>query len=180
MKLFEKRTTQAFAAAAVLAVLGLLTPKAAHAVAAALVQVTNTAANPVITQSVNSQAAQTIDIGCYGANPGTSQGCATVSGAGAFSPPTYAVPANQTLVITAVDVQPYFTTTPSQCAGQTSISVTTDGFNRKVWNITGANTAHFDYPTGFLLSPGQVLGNAVAAGDACAASIEMHGYLTSN
>jgi len=180
MKLFEKRTTQVFAAATVLAVLGLLTPKAAHAVAAALVQVTNTTADPVITQGIGNQAAQMIDIACYAANPGTSQGCATVSGGGQYTPPTYAVPANQTLVITAVDVQPYYTTTPSQCAGLTSIAVTTDNFTRKVWDVTGSNTVHFEYPTGFLLSPGQVLGNSVAAGDVCAASIEMHGYLTSN
>ena len=53
MKLPEKHTSQMIAAAAVVAVLSLLTPKAAHAVAAALVQISNTDADPVISQSVN-------------------------------------------------------------------------------------------------------------------------------
>lgn len=180
MKAIHKRTFQISTAIAAVAVFGLLTPKAAHALAAALVQVTNTAADPVVVQSVGGQAAQIVDIGCVGANPGTTEGCATVSGAGTFSPPTYAVPANQTLVITAVDIQPLYSTTPSQCSAPSAVVVTTNGSTRKAWIFTGTNTLHYDYPTGFLLSSGQVLGDVVGPTSACGAAVEMYGYLTAN
>ena len=182
MKLFEKRKFQIGGAVAAVAMLGLLTPRAAHAIAAALVQVTNTAANPVITQSVNSQAAQTIDIGCIEASPGGQAACTTVSGGGQYAtPPGYTVPANQTLVITGVDITPYWTTTIAQCAGASSITVTTNGAFRKGWQFTGGSTVHYTYPTGFLLGPGcNSLGDYVSPVSACAASVEMHGYLTTN
>jgi hypothetical protein len=51
MKLINNRFVQASAALAVVATLALVTPRAAHALAAALVQVSNTTANPAITQS---------------------------------------------------------------------------------------------------------------------------------
>jgi len=53
MKVINKRIVQAGAALGVVATLALVTPRAAHAVAAALVQVTNTSANPVPNQDVD-------------------------------------------------------------------------------------------------------------------------------
>lgn len=184
MKLIEKRTLQVFSAVAAVAALGLLTPRAAHAIAAAMVQVTNTVANPVMTQSINTQAAQLLDIACYTAAQGTQEGCATVSGSGEYSAPTYAVPANQAFVVTAVDIQPNTVTGVSPCAnsaqGSEGITISTNQAFRKAWYFNGANTVHFEYPSGFVLSPGQVLTDFVGAGNVCPASIELHGYLTAN
>jgi hypothetical protein len=53
MKLINNRFVQASAAVGVVATLALVTPRAAHALAAALVQVTNTSANPVPNQDVD-------------------------------------------------------------------------------------------------------------------------------
>ncbi len=53
MKLINNKSVQAFAALGVVVTLALVTPRAAHALAAALVQVTNTPANPVPNQDVD-------------------------------------------------------------------------------------------------------------------------------
>lgn len=50
MKFLKNRFIQSAGALAVIGVLALVTPRAAHGLAAALVQVTNTAADPVINQ----------------------------------------------------------------------------------------------------------------------------------
>ena len=42
----------------------ILRPKAAHAVAAALVQITNTAANPAVTQDVSKEGREIVELNC--------------------------------------------------------------------------------------------------------------------
>lgn len=76
-------------------VLTLAVPRALHAVAEALVQVSNTTENPAITQSVPSQASRLVYL-TASLPPNTSSGF--FSGGMA-----YTLPAGQSLVITAVD-----------------------------------------------------------------------------
>lgn len=66
MKLFKNRFVQAVAAFGVVATLALVTPRAAHALAAALVQVTNTPANPVPNQDVDAPARHAYAATCSG------------------------------------------------------------------------------------------------------------------
>ncbi|HEY5380936.1 MAG TPA: hypothetical protein VIJ65_01670 [Acidobacteriaceae bacterium] len=83
-------------------------PKTVHALAAALVQVTNTASNPVVTQNMGQQAAQIIHLRCTQDTIGRSGpgGCVLFSPSGNTITVPYVVPANQSLVITSVDILP--------------------------------------------------------------------------
>lgn len=62
----SKRIVSFGACAVALGILALTAPKAAHAFAATLVQVTNTALNPVVAQSPTTQASQLINLGAQG------------------------------------------------------------------------------------------------------------------
>ena len=78
-------------------------------------------------------------------------------------------------MVTAVDILPL------TCTGQNYVSVLAAGFNRKQWGFTGGNTAHFEYPTGFAISGGQLIGEyANTNGGGCYVSLDLHGYLTAN
>jgi hypothetical protein len=107
MKLFEKRTWQIVVVAAAAAVLGLVTPRAAHAIAAALVQVTNTAANPAITQGTEKQAAQLVSLMLPSNNaigPEVITALVQASPILGPSPNAFVVPAGQNFVLTELDV----------------------------------------------------------------------------
>lgn len=83
----------------------LAVPRAAHAVAAALVQVTNAASSPVIAQGIGQQATQIVQIECN--NWAESNGCFAVLATGIPPfplPSSYVVPEGQTLGVNAVDI----------------------------------------------------------------------------
>ena len=77
------------------------TPKTVHALAAALVQVTNTAANPVIDADVTKDPSRIVELLC-------SNGCIQLQPGGGVPAGTtlYTVPAGQSLVITDVEFTP--------------------------------------------------------------------------
>jgi hypothetical protein len=103
-------------------ILTMLVPRAAHGLAATLVEITNTAASPVLSQVVNtnafpvvtqttsSQASQIVTLNCQiyflcvridgTATPIGTPTPLTLSGA------PYAVPAGQALIVTSIDVLP--------------------------------------------------------------------------
>jgi hypothetical protein len=166
------------AVAVPMGILMLAAPRAAHAVAATLVQVTNTAANPAITQSAPTQAAQLVNL--------------AINVGGSFSPVNlfalapdgtsslgYTVPSGQYLVITGADIGiSTFSPPTGVCAAQSwsSAELLAGGIYKHDWTVTSVATAHFDYPSGLPIGPGltvQVL-------TACGANIELQGYLTSN
>jgi len=94
----------ALAVGAVVLAGGLITltnPRTVHAVAAALVQVTNTASNPVVTQSTANQAAQIVHLVCNLDNNSNNQNCTLVSPQSVLSNggPPYVVPASESFVI---------------------------------------------------------------------------------
>ena len=152
-------------------VLSLIAPKAAHALAATLVQVTNTPANPAITQSVPSQAAQLVHLSQTTIGGQTSTFVSILPNGTLV--PGYVVPANQYLVIASADVTAF---------GCPATSVYLEVGNQAIqqWNVSGANTAHFDYPSGIVLAPGSTPSEIVSALSTCGASLQMTGYLTSN
>jgi hypothetical protein len=157
------------AAAIVAAALLLAAPRAAHAIAATLVQVTNTAASPAITQGTEKQAAQLVDL--FAQSSFSEFYNVLPTGNYVFG---YAIPSNQYLVITGVDV------TPATCQGTISVSLVTSGtLEIKSWYVAGPNTTHFDYPSGILLAPG-LTPTAAFSSSSCIAFVQMHGYLTSN
>jgi hypothetical protein len=159
------------AGAFALGVLMLATPRAAHAVAAALVQVTNTASNPAVTQDVTHQVAQLVSLGVttIGGEPSQflnflSNGTYVIG---------YTVPANQYLVITSVDV------TGQGCTGL-NVSIGIGNYTPASWIVSGVNTTHFDYASGIVIPPGATPLNIVNGPSTCAASLTLHGYLSSN
>jgi hypothetical protein len=82
------------------ALIGFTNPKAVHAVTAALVQVTNTASNPVVSSEVSLAPAQIVELACT-----TGAECFQVQpGGGVTSISGYVVPAGKTLVITDIDI----------------------------------------------------------------------------
>jgi hypothetical protein len=164
--------------------IGFTNPKTVHAVAAALVQVTNTASNPVVTQSTGQQAAQIVHIVC---NLAHSQDCVLVLPT-AVTPPSdpYMVPANESLVVTAVDIMP------------TQAFVAGCNFNHVVYLAPGAGYAqewvvnnaslHFAYPSGIVFATGSTIealtqsySGLTAATQACDSTpdqVDLRGYLT--
>jgi hypothetical protein len=155
-------------------VLTLAVPRAAHAVAAALVQVNNTAANPAIMQSVSSQAAQLVRLIGY-ATPNSTDGQPFYI-SGGLEDVGYSVPAGQSLVVTAVDITP-------PCASDT---VSVGLYGVAIYTVSGPNTTHFEYPSGIVFPPGTnpsvvSLGQTTTAGDCFQSThVNVYGYLTSN
>jgi hypothetical protein len=85
-------------------ILALLVPKAAHAVAATLVQVANTTANPAISQDTSRQASQIVTLECLGISAQMTVNCYQVlPSSNSNSNAQYYVPSGQNLVITSID-----------------------------------------------------------------------------
>jgi hypothetical protein len=164
----------------VVATLALVTPRAAHAVAvaAALVQVTNTVASPAITQDTSKRAGQLVQLICgsgFNITQGAVSSCYEFSLALALGPPSsYRVPAGQNLVITSVEL--------SNSAGYTGDNLlylgdTNQGVNYHQWSFSGPNTIEFQYPSGIALSSGTAPAVTSINGGAF---LQITGYLTSN
>ena len=163
---------------AVVLVAGFVTlavPRAAHAVAAALVQVTNT----VTTQDASKQASQLIHLNVQLTSDEFAKfNLVTASGPIA----NYSVPTNASLVITALNVTP--------AVDNTSASFTLHlggGSNAMNWAIPGQPnlaqfaTTQFNYPSGIVIGPGfppsiQMESN----GSGNDVFVDLFGYLTSN
>ena len=161
----------------------LAAPRTVHAVAAALVQITNTASNPAVTQDIGQAASQMVYLSCTTVYSGALS-CQQYVAGGSEGQGFYyfSVPANRYLVITAADVHSYNTYGTAPCSNpvnislQTQIGDTTAG--RTGWSVSAnAPTTHFTYPPGFALAPGTtILGNAEPIG--CSAELDLYGYLT--
>lgn len=175
MEVIRKRTLQVFTLVAAAGALGLVTPKAARAVAAALVQVTNTAANPAITQGTEKQAAQLVSLILPGNDAiGPEQITALVQNSSVNGPNAnaFVVPAGQNFVLTEVDVSFSGTT-----GGTLSVSgpayIVEDGY----FPTSGYHQMQFSsgivFPAGSSVYVGT--GNGSNYSD-----IYAHGYLTAN
>jgi len=149
----------------------LAAPRTAHALAAALVQVTNTAANPAVTQDVSRQVAQLVSLGVTTIGGQPSQFISFLSN-GTYVI-GYTVPANQYLVLSSADV------TGQGCAGLI-ISLESGNVALASWVVSGVDSTHFGYTSGIVLPPGATPMLVVNGPSTCAGSLQLHGYLTSN
>lgn len=160
--------------------IGFTNPKTVHAVAAALVQVTNTASNPVVTQGIGQQVGQMVDVVCF-TNFGNCELLSPTEGEVGGS--AYVVPAGQSLVVTAVDVLPNVVCTVGGHVEFVNYSLPSGVSVQRLWAAAGEGnvvspTTHFAYPSGLVFPPNSSLTSET--GDACTARIEMTGYLTTN
>lgn len=188
---FRKST---FSLAALVVAIGALTlalPRAAHAVAAALVQVTNGASNPVITQDIGQQATQMVHLYCTGA-PGLVPYCSAFgsNGAALSANNSYTVPGNQYLVITSVDLTasyaPFAGASAGPCPATSyatlEATLSAQSFSINSWTLAiNAPTTHFVYPPGMTVGPGmQLSGLTTSTSVKCGVIAEIYGYLSAN
>lgn len=153
-----------------------LAPKATRGIAAALVQVTNTATNPVQNQDITTSASQLLTLICrFGTN-----GVGNCFPPGTNSTP-YTVPDSQNLVITEVEI-----ITPGG-GSVARFSIATSG--GQGWAVANDGTTHaFQFPRGGVVVlggegfSGTVSSSVDGAASFVAAEIGviMHGYLTTN
>lgn len=196
MKKFRTLLLSGGGVAAAAVVITLFAPRAAHAIVAALVQVTNTTANPAITQVTAQQASQLVHLqslisvtvnptsGCgqdFGACPSMIQ--IDSHGFYANSGNPYVVPAGENLVITSILFSPNVNNSgnpnwevqlgpaPGHLSG-----------NYGNWNVAGYFTTEL-HPTGIVVGPGLTLntfGVPLTAQSAVEMVVDAFGYLTAN
>jgi hypothetical protein len=162
------------------ALLQLAAPKAVHALVATLVQVTNTAATPAITQSVPTLASQIVTLeASISADTFTkSNGFYQISPQGALSSTLFQTPSTtQSFVITSIEFSP--------TAGSGTLDlVFVDGYTLNIyeqWKIPAGSVTNLEYPSGLVLGPNVAPIIASQGGSTSAAmNVYLHGYMTSN
>jgi hypothetical protein len=150
----------------------LVAPQAAHALAAALVQVTNTAAVPAVTQDVSKLAGQSSQFWC----PFSFVGCFSFPGVST----TYTVPSGQHLMITSVDFAYEGSGVPA-ANFYTLYCGPTNTLNSMIgeWRLAGGSApTQFIYPSGFAVPAGCAV--SVGAGGTNNYDVIVKGYLTAN
>jgi hypothetical protein len=190
------------AAIVVLSALLLLTPRAAHSLAAALVEVANTPANPVVTQGVPALASQIVTLVPSGNGPAgfTSGSAFTLSSlqqwsaavnSGGIAPgaPPYVVPGGQSLVITSIDLAE-ISKSGTDTVVLANSAVPSGQFNVAPlgnWVATllvpcspSPVTTQYHFSPGLVFSAGQSVWMSYVAGLQGSLFAEAHGYLTSN
>jgi hypothetical protein len=181
MKFIEKRTLQVAVSAAAVAAIGLMSPRAVRAVAATLVQVTNTMSNPAIVQPTVTAAAQQVTLLTplnVSIAPGYTVALNQFVAVQGESANSYVVPAGQNLVVTGMDVTNF-----GGGSAQVFLAVPTNGLQAlaQVYSTTaGTQQARFPgivYPAGTMVS---VENNGALYGTSVGAAVVVYGYLTAN
>jgi hypothetical protein len=179
---FTKRLLMVSGAVALASILTIiLTPKATHAVVSTLVQMTNTVANPGVTEDVSKASSSIVELTCVLQPPPGffSDFCGKVDPNSGSTIGIFTVPANQRLVITSIDVIPFSTL----AAGTLVVVLEQDdpvaltSVAREIFTLPGGTMTQFQYPvSGIVIGPGMQLsqhGSSVA-------DFRIRGYLTSN
>src|SRR5580704_2652095 len=147
MQRFAKMLVVILGAGLLAAVGTLFNPRTAHALVAALVQVSNTPAAPAITLDVSRLASQNVQLLCVG-----TQNCSQILPDGTSPAPFYIVPTGNSLVITTVQIN---------LAGSGSVQMTQGNSsaisNRAFWTFASAGSFEFQYPSGIVISSGSDL-----------------------
>jgi len=180
--LWKSRLFKLGAGALALGAIGLFTPRAAHALAATLVQVTNTISNPAITQGTNTAAGQAVLLALPQAadlNPGSIGSLSQILPTTGNTNTPYVVPAGQTLMVTGMDV----TTTNAGGAFMSLIEPNSSGNQPVSWvYLPKAGTQQMTFPTGIAYPSGFQVSVYCPPGFAGTGSADVfvHGYLTTN
>ena len=160
----------------------LAVPTAVHALAAALVQVTNTVDSPAIVQSPPQLASQLASMGVgfngYGSSY-SKQNLYQVFADGTIGG-YYKVPAGQSLVVTSVFVSP----DPSYSTSNIEVMLIRDGTpsgSYGYWMVSPTTLTEI-HPTGVVIGPGYTPMISVKARDnkGFNVGISVQGYLTAN
>jgi hypothetical protein len=161
----------------------LCTPRAAHAIAATLVQITNTTSNPAIAQDVSKLASQNVMLISNPAIISSGPEAQTVTPShsavlyqmfpnGTFGASPFVVPAGENLVVTAIDL-----CLEGSFAG-VGIGNVANPSLREQFQITAS--AQFQFPNGIVFPAGEsVVANNVGISNG-GVIFTLHGYLTTN
>jgi hypothetical protein len=153
------------------ALVSVLAPKATHALVAAFVQVTNTAANPAITQDVSKLASQKVQLNC-------SPVCYQIFPDATTATSVFTVPAGQSLVISTIQLQANGGGTNSLVQANYSQGIGLDvSTTRLTWDVFAAGTYQLEYPSGIVFAPGTTNLTINLGGGGFA---NLFGYLTVN
>ncbi len=173
----KTRTFKLAGGAIAIAALAAFAPKAAHAVTAALVQVTNTIPNPAITHAVRDSASQIILLHPpFNADVTSGQqvNMRQVTASSGLSANDYVVPSGQSLVITDLNFEENDTLS-SQMILRTDASTL---LPLQYFYFTGRGTHDYHFQTGIVFPAGShVILENQGPGDV---SVSLSGYLTSN
>lgn len=164
---------------AVLATLGATA--AAHAAESSTpVKVTNSDNSPVVTQDLGQSASHMVHLKCLVGIPSPVAVCYN-----AFNFAN-ALPANQNLVITAVELAASGCTTLTDVGLSVTQIINGDESTNWLnsWQVVGNSpTLHFTYPAGFAIpanSRGFTVSLGLGAGSNCQVQGDVYGYLTAN
>jgi hypothetical protein len=164
-------------AAAFAVALTLAVPREVHAIAAALVQVTNTTANPAVTEDISKQASQIVHLTTLNKanvpNNEMTQLVQYIPG-GTFGPP-YVVPAGQNLVITSIEASVF-------TAGDNYLNLydnKTIG-QREYWSLPNVGLTQLTFPSGFVYPAGSSVYVYIGGQGTTQMAVDVHGYLTAN
>jgi hypothetical protein len=153
--------------------IGFTNPKTVHALAAALVQVTNTATNPVVTAEVSRTAAQTVSLYMGQNNDGSRTPFLEMIPGGGVNSDAYVVPDGESLVITEIDIQArnagFFQLTP--------VTTGSSGMNfNQLFEVPDDSATHqFLFPNGIVWPSGHNVPYSATAG---IGQVVLRGYLT--
>ena len=177
---FAKRMLMVAGAGALAGILAIaIAPKTADGLVAALVQVSNTTANPVPTADVHGSAAQILELACP-TNDGVYESCVQDDPSTSSSSP-FTVPAGQNFVITQIE---------ALCSGGGSGILSLNYAISKVGDVINATSRVYELPCNattveFNLQPGLVLGSTgnpiiFVVAKSTDAPTYVRGYLTAN
>jgi hypothetical protein len=138
-------------------VLTLSAPKAVHAVVAALVQVTNTTANPVPVMDVLASGEQTVELACT-FSPGN---CVQINTDGSYINTPWAVPAGMHYVITSVEITTLGAGGPVTIVSTNFLLYWTPpggSLREEAWQvINNGATTQYQFPSGIVVSSGSAI-----------------------
>jgi hypothetical protein len=158
-------------------VLTFAPPREVHALAAALVEVTNTTANPAVNEDISRQASQIVHLTTLGkanVQPATMTQLHQYIPGGTFGPP-YVVPAGQNLVITSIEASVF-------TAGDNFLNLydnTTIG-QREYWSLPNVGLTQLQFSSGFVYPAGSPVYVYIGGQTTTQMAVDIHGYLTAN
>jgi hypothetical protein len=184
VKLLQKLGFLAAACALLVATFAVIGPQAVHAVVATLVQVSNPAAAPALTQNVPTFASQTVTL-YTNTTPGdftdiipfaqlTPQG-------GIVSGFNYVTPSNESLVITSIEFIPYTGTGKTDLDLYNTSASPHQGYEG--WrNMPAGSITNLQFPNGIVIGPNISPGLGVGPLSSTTSGffVYLHGYLTPN
>ena len=159
------------------AVLVLAVPREVHAFAAALVQLTNTTANPAVTEDISREASQIVHLTTQGkanVNPSVMTQLHEYIPGGTFGP-GYVVPVGQNLVITSIEASVI-------TAGNNYLNLydnTTTG-QREYWYLPNVGLTQLQFPSGFVYPADSSVYVYIGGQGTTQMVVDIHGYLTAN